>query len=304
MAGKMGLIFNIQRFSIHDGPGIRTTVFLQGCNLRCFWCHNPESQPVHPVVEFFPDKCILCGRCAEVCPQGAQQIDKDQHRLYFREQCQLCGKCVDDCFARALVRPAREMTVEEVLAEIHKDRDYYNDSGGGVTFSGGEPFLQTDFLLELLMRSKRAGFHTAVDTAGNIPFAWIDAARPYTDLFLYDCKVIDDDRHKELTGVSNRLILENLRRLAEGQAHVWVRVPVVPGLNDTVEDIQQIGEFLVNLPGVEQVELLPFHHLGAVKYESLGRGYLAKGLKPPSEEWMDRLLRVMDSFGITARRMV
>jgi len=298
----MGLIFNIQRFSIHDGPGIRTTVFLQGCNLRCFWCHNPESNPTRPVVEFFPDKCILCGLCVEACPEGAQKIEGDQ-RLYFRDLCQTCGKCVDECYARALVMPAREMSAEQVLAEVHRDRDYYNDSGGGVTFSGGEPFLQKEFLLELLQLSKRAGLHTAVDTAGNLPFDWIAEALPYTDLFLFDCKVMDEERHRTVTGVSNRRILENLRQLGDGRIPVWVRVPVIPGVNDTPREITAIAEFLSDLPGIEQVELLPFHHLGAGKYESLGMEYASQPLKPPSESQMEELVRILENRNLTARKM-
>ena len=299
----MGLVFNIQRFSIHDGPGIRTTVFLQGCNLRCFWCHNPESNPLQPVVQFFPDKCILCGMCVDTCPEGAQQIE-DGQRLYFRELCQTCGKCVDECFSRALVMPAREMTADVVLAEVHRDRDYYNDSGGGVTFSGGEPFLQKEFLLELLRASKRAGLRTAVDTAGNIPFDWIMEALPYTDLFLFDCKGIDEPRHRAATGVSNQRILENLRKLGDGRARVWVRVPLIPDVNDRPEDIEQIAEFLAHLPGIEQVELLPFHHLGAGKYESLGLEYASQGLKPPTESQMEELVQILENRHLPARRMV
>jgi len=299
----MGLIFNIQRFSIHDGPGIRTTVFLQGCNLRCVWCHNPESNPIQPVVQFYPDKCILCEQCAEVCPEGAHQIQGGVH-VYERELCQACGKCVEECFARALAMQAREMTAEEVLAEVRKDRDYFNDSGGGVTFSGGEPFLQKDFLLELLQLSKRGGLHTAVDTAGNVPFAWLDEALPFVDLFLYDCKVLENDLHRQVTGVGNRRILENLARLGDGRARIWVRVPVIPGVNDNREEIERIGAFLAQLPGIEQVELLPFHHLGAGKRASLGQDYTVRELKPPSEERMAELAQVLDRFGVSARCMV
>jgi pyruvate formate lyase activating enzyme len=298
----MGLVFNIQRFSIHDGPGIRTTVFLQGCNLRCFWCHNPESNPTRPVVEFFPDKCIRCGLCVEACPEGAQKIEENQ-RLYYRDLCQTCGKCVDECFARALVMPAREMTAEEVMAEVHRDRDYYTDSGGGVTFSGGEPFLQKEFLLEMLRQSKRAGLHTAVDTAGNLPFDWIAEALPYTDLFLFDCKMMDEERHREVTGVGNQRILENLQKLGDGRARVWVRVPVIPGINDTPHEIGKIAEFLAILPGIEQVELLPFHHLGAGKYDSLGMENASQALKPPSESHMEELVRILQKRNLPARRM-
>lgn len=299
----MGLVFNIQRFSIHDGPGIRTTVFLQGCNLRCSWCHNPESNPSQPVVQFFPDKCILCGACVAACPEGAQQIEANR-RFFHRELCQACGKCAEECFARALVMPAGEMTVDKVMSQVQRDRDYYHDSGGGVTFSGGEPFLQKEFLLELLRASKRAGLHTAVDTAGNFPFDWIEEVLPYTDLFLYDCKMMDEQRHREATGASNRRILENLRKLGDGRARIWVRTPVIPQVNDTPQEIGRIAEFLSDLPGIEQVELLPFHHLGAGKYASLGLEYPGQPLTPPSESTMDELLNILENHQLPARRMI
>ena len=189
------------------------------------------------------------------------------------------------------------------MAEVHRDRDYYNDSGGGVTFSGGEPFLQKEFLLDMLQLSKRAGLHTAVDTAGNLPFGWIEEALPYTDLFLFDCKVIDDERHRAVTGVSNRRILENLRNLGDGRVPVWVRVPVIPGVNDTPQEIGAIAEFLADLPGVKQVELLPFHHLGAGKYESLGMEYASQSLKPPSESQMEGLVQILENRNLPTRRM-
>lgn len=299
----MGLVFNIQRFSIHDGPGIRTAVFFQGCNLHCAWCHNPESQPLEPVVQFFSEKCIVCAECTRVCPAEAQQLVEGT-RLYQRDLCQSCGACVAECYARALVIPAQALSPAQVLAEVLKDRDYYRDSGGGVTFSGGEPFLQKDFLLELLALCRQAGLHTAVDTAGNVPFAWLAQALPLTDLFLYDCKTFDEPRHRSATGVSNQRILQNLQQLGQAGARLWVRIPVIPGVNDAAAEIRQIGDFLSGVPGVEQVELLPFHHLGAGKYESLGLDYPTRGLTPPGAEAMAELVQVLQGLGLPTRRMV
>ena len=293
-----GLVFDIQRFSIHDGPGIRTTVFMQGCNLRCYWCHNPESQAPYPQVQFFPDKCIGCAECVRVCPANAQLL-LDNQRLHVRDMCQHCGACAQVCFARALVIKAGRMSVKEVIQVVEQDRAYYADSGGGVTFSGGEPALQPDFLAALLARCQALGVHTAVDTAAHVPWPVLEALIPHTDLFLVDIKSCHEARHSQATGVGTRLILENLGRLlADGRPEVWVRIPVVPGFNDNRGDMEAIAQRLADLGGVQRVDLLPFHHLGADKYESLGLASTCAHLHPPGEAQMRDLAQVLAARGL------
>jgi pyruvate formate lyase activating enzyme len=298
-----GWVFDIQRFSIHDGPGIRTTVFLQGCNLRCFWCHNPESQASGSSVQFFPDKCIVCAQCVEACPAGAQRV-LDGQRFYVRDLCRTCGVCIDTCYAGALVIKARQMSVAEVMAEVEKDRAYYDDSGGGVTFSGGEPALQGEFLAELLRASKACGLDTAIDTAGHVPWETLAALLPYTDLFLVDVKAFEEETHRAGTGVGNRRILENVRRLAASGAELHIRIPVIPGFNADAAELGQIAGFLARLERVPSVELLPFHHLGGGKYESLGRAYPSRALQPPSDGEMEEFLGLFGARGIQATRAV
>jgi glycyl-radical enzyme activating protein len=297
-----GMIFNIQRFSIHDGPGIRTTVFLKGCNLRCHWCHNPESQRMKKEIEFFPEKCIACGSCVAICLHGAQLLEGSQ-RIYQRDLCQTCRSCVEECFSGALVVSGEERPVPYVVAEIAKDAEYYKSSGGGVTFSGGEPLLQPDFLQALLQACQQQGYHCAVDTAGNVPWDRLAAILPFTDLFLYDIKAFDDATHVRYTGVGNRLILDNLRRLAEGDKDIWVRIPLVAGCNDSPEEILAIAQLLAPLQQVRRVEILPYHTLGSEKYTSLGIDYPAKGYQAPSREHINHILSIFETQGISARCM-
>lgn len=297
-----GIIFNIQRFSIHDGPGVRTTVFLKGCNLSCFWCHNPEAALITPEIQFFPDKCIACGACVEACTQEAQMLSGNE-RIYLRDRCSQCLDCVDECFSGALVAAGKESTPQEVVAEIERDRAYYRHSGGGVTFSGGEPMLQKEFLKELLVKSRALGFHCAVDTAGNVPWEWLEEILPTTDLFLYDVKAFDAEIHRRATGVSNRRILENLARLAGSGKPIWIRIPVIPGVNDTPEEMSQIAAYLAPLKGIQWVELLPFHTLGSEKYTSLGRDYPARGLTPPSKQKLAELAKIIEGQNLAVRCM-
>lgn len=254
-------------------------------------------------MQFYPEKCLLCGACVQVCPEGAQQIENGK-RVYDREKCVRCGACVEECFSRALVQNGKEMDVQDALAEVLKDRPYYEDSGGGVTISGGEPLLQADFTRALLAACQQAGCHTALDTAGNLPWEVIDSVLPVTNLVLYDFKVLDDSRHRQFTGVSNGRILANLRRLSESGKEVWVRIPVIPGVNDTLQEITEMAGYLAKTPGVSLVELLPFHHLGSGKYESLGQAYPSSGLKPPPAEQMQALVTAAAAQGINVRRMV
>ena len=251
-------IFDIERNSYVDGPGIRTTVFFKGCNLRCAWCHNPESQSPKPQMMFYKNKCTGCGKCKEKCPNHL-------------ESCELCGKCTLYCPHDAREICGKEYTVDEVMREILKDKVFYENSGGGVTFSGGECMLQIDFLEEILKACKQNGIHTAVDTAGLVPFEFFERIIPYTDLFLYDVKCYDSEKHKQYTGVGNELILENLKRLLATDKSVWIRIPIIPTVNDTEEEIRSIRSFLLSCGTPEKVELLPYHAMGKHKYAAIGK---------------------------------
>lgn len=254
---KTATIFDIERNSYVDGPGIRTTVFFKGCNLRCAWCHNPESQSAKPQMMFYKNKCTGCGKCKEKCPN-------------VLEKCELCGKCTLYCPHDAREICGKEYTVDEAMREILKDKVFYENSGGGVTFSGGECMLQIDFLEEILKACKENGIHTAVDTAGHVPFEYFERILPYTALFLYDVKCFTEQLHIEGTGVSNKRILENLTRLSrETSVELIVRIPLIPTFNDDINELQKIARFLHPLR-IRNVELLPYHPMGEHKYEALG----------------------------------
>lgn len=288
-SGEMGresaLVFNIQRFSVHDGPGIRTTVFLKGCNLGCFWCHNPESIDPRQEIQFFPEKCIGCGNCFEVCPVHAHRMVVGEHRL-DRDLCTRCGACVGECYAEALIHAAERRTVEDVHEVVLRDLPYYEESGGGVTVSGGEPLLVTGFLSALLDTCRQSGLHTAVDTALAVAWATIERTAPMVDLFLVDFKHIDSNVHRDGVGVPNERILDNIARLARAHPHVWIRVPVIPGFNAARDVLAEMARFLAGIDPVERVDLLPFHRLAGAKYESLGRGYRAADIDTPDKEEM------------------
>ena len=251
-------IFDIERNSYVDGPGIRTTVFFKGCNLRCAWCHNPESQSPKPQMMFYKNKCTGCGKCKEKCPNHL-------------ESCELCGKCTLYCPHDAREICGKEYTVDEVMREILKDKAFYDHSGVGVTFSGGECMLQIDFLEEILKVCKENGIHTAVDTAGHVPYEYFERILPYTNLFLYDVKCYDSEKHKKYTGVRNELILENLKKLLATGKSVWVRIPIIPTVNDTVEEMQRIKGDIFSCGKPEKIELLPYHAMGEHKFEALGK---------------------------------
>lgn len=291
---QTGTVFNIQPFSVYDGPGIRTTVFLKGCNLRCAWCHNPESWLRKPQLQFLAEKCIGCGACFTACPRGVHVLADGRHGLN-RDACIGCGKCADGCYAGALVLTGREMTVEEVMNRIREDALYFQNSGGGVTFSGGEAMMQIEFLEELLKRCKQLGIHTAVDTAGNFPFSRYQRILPYTDLFLYDIKAFSSETHRQLTGVDNRMILENLPLLLQHGARVIVRIPCIPQGN--WHEMPEIAAYLQNLP-VEQVELLAYHRLGEGKRQSLGMEL--RTFPSPTADEMEQLLKLFTDLNIPA----
>ena len=249
-------IFDIQRGSFVDGPGIRTTVFFKGCNLKCKWCHTPESQNKNEQILFYKDKCTGCQKCKSVCP-------------YALEKCDFCGKCALFCPNDAREICGKEYTALEVLNEILKDKEYYGNSGG-VTFSGGECMLQIDFLEEILKECKQYKIHTAIDTAGNVPWNCFERILPYTDLFLYDVKCFSEDLHKDGTGVSNRLILENLQKLSEKNAEIIIRIPVIPEFNGNDYEMQKIANLLNGLK-ISKVELLPYHAMGEHKWSAIGK---------------------------------
>ena len=270
LAERTGRVFDIQRFSIHDGPGIRTTVFLKGCPLRCLWCHNPESVRPEPLLSFAVDKCISCGSCVEACPNDAHIFDAQQVHVLLREKCDLLGKCAAVCPSGALELIGQDISCAEVLDPVLRDRLFYELSGGGITLSGGEPLLQIDFSEALLATARAAGLHTAVETAGHVTFARLARVAPHTDLFLYDLKETDDARHREYTGVSVQSIQDNLRALHDLGASILVRLPTVPGLNDRPEHFRAIADIVRPLTGLLGVEVMPYHSLGIGKRHRLG----------------------------------
>jgi pyruvate formate lyase activating enzyme len=292
-----GIVFDIKKFSVHDGPGIRTTVFLKGCGLRCWWCHNPESQQLRQELLLRPNLCIECGECVDHCPQSAIGWNALRY-VTDRETCTQCGSCLLACYADAREIIGKKIIVDAVLEAIMRDVAFYDESGGGVTFSGGEPLLQGDFLLGLLRACKEQDLHTTVDTCGYAPTEIVNRIRPYVDLFLCDLKTLDDERHKQVTGASNQLILKNLRLLAENNHSIILRIPVIPGINDSDEELQQIGALAAEL-GIQQVDLLPYHKIGSDKYERIGRMNPMPETEPPSEERMQEIVAQLHRYGLT-----
>lgn len=296
----MGIVFDIKKFSIHDGPGIRTTVFLKGCPLSCWWCHNPESQGFGLEMMFHAKRCIQCGTCETLCAQGAISCSNGQVTT-DAAQCTLCGDCIESCYTEARQIVGREMTMAQVMAEIERDVAFYDESGGGVTFSGGEPLLQPDFLLALLQACKKQEIHTAVDTCGFVAWHTLNRVRKYVDLFLYDLKLVDGARHQEFTGVSNELILKNLRMLSREGHNIIMRVPIVPGINDDDENIRQTGAFAAASLGLDRVDVLPYHRAALDKYNRLKKAYELAEIRPPSDERMAEIARILGGFGLQVK---
>lgn len=310
-----GKIYDIQGFSVHDGPGIRTTVFLKGCPLHCPWCHSPESQSFLTQMSYTATRCIgteLCGECLRVCPAQAVEQGKEEvnpadksvlHKaVWHRDRCLQCAACTQVCFPEALSLCGKDYTVDEVADILRADYAYFSGSDGGVTVSGGEPLSQIDFTEALLKVVHGEGVHTAVDTTGFVPQEAIRRVLPYTDLFLYDLKHMDSAEHERITGVPNELIHENARFIARNGGKMQIRVPVIPTYNDSEENIRRVAEFCVELgDAVTVVQLLPFHHFGSAKYERMQMyDPIPMTLESPSDETMERYRALMESYGLPA----
>ena len=292
-----GIVFDIRRYAIHDGPGIRTTVFLKGCSLSCAWCHNPEGQARGFEAMVRDNRCIRCGACVDACGHGAVTWT-GEGPVTDRALCTACGDCAAVCYADARERVGREMTAEEVLAEVARDEPFYRRSGGGMTLSGGEPLLQPAFAAALLRGARAAGIHTALDTCGYAAWETFDCVRGDVDLFLYDVKLLDDARHRRFTGVSNAPILANLRALSARGHAIVLRVPVIPGVNDDPANLEALAALAGELAHLARVDLLPYHHIGADKYDRLDRAYPLPDTAPPSAERITAIARLLAERGL------
>ena len=282
---RSGLVFNVQRFSLQDGPGVRSTVFMKGCPLACAWCHNPESQSPEPEIIRMQHRCMVCGLCT----------DKE-----LLESAVLCrsGEDVDACPTGALQSVGQEMGSAALVKSLLRDRIFFDESGGGVTFSGGEPLLQAPFVIETMRRLRDESVHTALDTCGFAKWQDLQAASAHASLVLYDLKLMDDARHQAATGVSNHIILSNLKALTGIHPDIWIRIPIIPGLNDDVANLEATAEFLAPLPGIRQVDLLPYHPTGEAKFARVGMTYALHGTPSPSIQRLETLAAIFRTKGL------
>jgi pyruvate formate lyase activating enzyme len=287
-----GNVFNIQRFSIGDGPGIRTTVFLKGCNLNCAWCHNPEALCHKPELQFISQRCILCGKCVSICPNGVHSMEKGERKI-DRSLCQNCGVCVEGCVSGALSIIGKLMDTEVVVEAVLRDMEYFRNSNGGMTISGGEPMLQKEFIKEILQKTKALGIHNAVDTAANVEWQDFEDILPWVDLVLLDIKIFDALQHKAYTGATNERIFDNAGRLSREAVDIIVRIPVIAGVNDTEENMKSTALMLKSFKRLKYVELLPYHNLGVEKLSRLGREGVVQSFESPSRE---KLLKLAECF--------
>ena len=294
-----GNIFEIKRMAVHDGPGIRTTVFFKGCSLKCIWCHNPEGISAKPQLNFLAHKCVQCRACESVCPIGAHHFEGETHRI-DRAACRACGKCVEVCPADAIGIYGKTVTTEELIPELLADKDFYDCSGGGVTLSGGECLCQAEFCAELLKVLKKEGIHTAVDTCGNVPTKAFDQVLDDTDLFLYDVKHMIAAEHEKLTGYSNTLILDNLKYITNCGAKVEIRIPLIPGCNDDDENLYKTGAFLAGLTGITKVKVLPYNPYAHSKYTALDMPYTMPEGTGQTDDEIASAVKILKESGLNA----
>ncbi len=295
-----GLIFDIKKYAIHDGPGIRTTVFFKGCPLRCLWCHNPESWKAQPELGIRRGRCIRCGKCVEVCKNGAIEWTENGP-VTRQDKCRLCGECVDACLAGAREIIGRIMTVSEVMNEVEKDVVFYDQSGGGVTFSGGEPLMQPEFLIELLNQCRQRGIHTAVDTSCYAEPDVVNTISEKADMFLCDIKHMDSDMHLRFTGVKNNLILDNIKRLSEAGKDIIIRIPLITGFNDDPKNIEATGEFIASLLGVIRIDILPYNRGGLEKLTRLTTDIKLVQIEVPDKEKINASANEFKKYGIDVK---
>ena len=298
-----GWIWDVKKYAIHDGPGIRTTVFLKGCPLRCVWCCNPESQGFRMEVLWIAENCASCGRCLDACPAKAVSKDAEGKREIDRAGCDLCGICVSGCPGGALRLLGKRVRADEVLREVMRDAAFYQRSGGGLTLTGGEPAAQPEFAAELLRlyKTEQRGGHTAVETCGFAGWSELSRVLKHADLILYDIKHMDPRRHVELTGVGNEIILRNARLIAGSGGRLIIRLPLVPGLNDDETNVRETAAFARSLPGVDEIDVLPFHRMGEPKYARLGRKYGCPATRPPDAAKIDRVRKLIEETGLRVK---
>lgn len=299
-------VTNIQKFSVHDGPGIRSIIFTKGCPLNCMWCANPENIHFAPELMFYPDKCIGCGKCAESCPQGAIAVNTSPEEnviTFDKTKCMNCGACTKVCFSQSRVMKGEIMSYEHVLKKVNKDIPFYRNSGGGITFSGGEPLMHPDFITCIARDCREKGLNTAVETCGFVPWENIERVIPWVDLFLFDIKFIDSRKHTEYCGQSNELILKNFKRLCEdGRSRITVRMPMIPGINDSGGDLALAGTFLrKRRERISGIHILPYHNYGASKYDALGIPYELSHLESPTDERMNKIKDTLEGYGLEVK---
>jgi pyruvate formate lyase activating enzyme len=295
-----GIIFDIKRYAINDGSGIRTAIFFKGCPLNCLWCHNPEGQSSQPQLIFRSNRCKGSKACLEVCPLGA--ITWLDGSITNWETCDDCGRCVEVCYAGAREIIGRLVSVNQLMEEIKRDIPFYDQSGGGVTFTGGEPIFQREFLQKTLLACKQQEIHTIVDTSGYASWEGFELIYPLVDLFLYDLKLMDEFKHMQCTSVSNQIILDNLQKLSGAKAHIIVRIPLIPGVNDDGENIERSAKFLADLPYLDGVELMPYHNIGLAKYQALGMRYKLEDTKPATRQHIEKVEKIFIQYHLPVKK--